>query len=114
MCARSFEARVQFFMFFYVLLTVHHCTLMNQHQLDTLSFVCLRVNACTCFGRYSSIFSRLCTVAVWCNCVQMRWNRNLHAVNTHPTHAITPNSNCAEPPEDGRVTPETSTGIDSE
>jgi hypothetical protein len=38
---------------------------------------------------------------------------NLHAVNTHPTHVITPNSNCAEPPEDGRVTPETCRGIDS-
>jgi hypothetical protein len=30
-----------------------------------------------------------------------------HAVNKHPTHAITPNSNCAGPPKDGRVTPET-------
>jgi hypothetical protein len=62
-------------------------TLMNQHQLDTLSFVCLlRVNAV---------------------------NRNMHAVNTHTTHAITPNRRCAEPPEDGRVTPETCRGIDS-
>jgi hypothetical protein len=38
---------------------------------------------------------------------------NLHAVNTHPSHAVTPNNNCAEPPEDGRVTPETYRGIDS-
>jgi hypothetical protein len=28
-------------------------------------------------------------------------------------HTITPNSNCAEPPEDGRVMPETCRGIDS-
>jgi hypothetical protein len=36
-----------------VLLTVHHGTLMNQHQLDTLFLVCLLgVNASTCFGRY--------------------------------------------------------------
>jgi hypothetical protein len=27
--------------------------------------------------------------------------QNLHAVNTRPTHAITLNSICAEPPEDG-------------
>jgi hypothetical protein len=36
----------------------------------------------------------------------------LHAFNTHPTHAITPDNNCAELPEDGRVTPETCIGID--
>jgi hypothetical protein len=29
------------------------------------------------------------------------------------THVITPNSICAEPPEDGRITPETCRGIDS-
>jgi hypothetical protein len=40
-------------------------------------------------------------------------HRNLHAVNTQPPHAITPNSICAEPPEDGRVTLETCRGIDS-
>jgi hypothetical protein len=75
---------------FDVLLTVHHGTLMNQHQLDTLFLVCLlRVNA-GCGGY-----------------------RNRHAVNTHRTHPITPNSICAEPPEDGRVTPETCSGIDS-
>jgi hypothetical protein len=34
-------------------------------------------------------------------------NRNPHAVKTHPTHATAPNINCTEPPEDGRVTPET-------
>jgi hypothetical protein len=44
---------------------------MNQHQLDTLFLVCLLgVNASTCFGRYSFIFTRLCTAAVWCNCVR--------------------------------------------
>jgi hypothetical protein len=37
------------------------------------------------------------------------WN----AVNTHPTHVVTPNSNCAEPPEDGRVTLETCRDIGS-
>jgi hypothetical protein len=36
-----------------VLLTVHHGTLMNEHQLGTLFLVCLlRVNASTCLGRY--------------------------------------------------------------
>jgi hypothetical protein len=45
-------------------------------------------------------------VALW-------FHRNLRAVNTHPTHAITPHSNCAEPSEDGHVTPETCKGIDS-
>jgi hypothetical protein len=46
-------------------------TLMNQHQLDTLFLVCLlRVNASTCFGRYSPIFRRLCTGAIWCNYVR--------------------------------------------
>jgi hypothetical protein len=44
---------------------------------------------------------------------QQQRNRNLHAVNTHLTHAITPNSICAEPPEDGRVTTETCRGADS-
>jgi hypothetical protein len=53
------------------LLTVHRGTLMNQHQLDTLFLVCLlRFSASTCFGRYWPIFRRLCTVAVWCNCVR--------------------------------------------
>jgi hypothetical protein len=96
--------------------------LINQHQLDTLFLVCLlRVNASTCFERYSPIFRRFCTVAIWCNCVrgmcvdrvQVAVNCNPHATNTHPTHAIAPNSNCAEPPEDGRVTLETCRGIDS-
>jgi hypothetical protein len=94
--------------------------LINQHQLDTLFLVCLLgVNASTCFGRYSPIFRRLCTDGIWCNYVRrlcvdrVRWNHNLHADNTHPTHAITPNSNSTEPPEDGRVTPETCRGIDS-
>jgi hypothetical protein len=31
----------------------------------------------------------------------------------HPTHAITPNSICAEPPEHGQVTPEACRGTDS-
>jgi hypothetical protein len=43
-----------------------------------------------------------------------RLHRNLHVVNTHLTYVITPNSICAEPPEDGRVTPETCRGIDSQ
>jgi hypothetical protein len=33
----------------------------------------------------------------------LRWNCNLRAVNTHPMHAITQNSPCADPPEDGQV-----------
>jgi hypothetical protein len=46
-------------------------TLMNQHQLDTLFLFCLwRVNASTCFGHYSPIFRRFCTVAIWCNYVR--------------------------------------------
>jgi hypothetical protein len=44
---------------------------------------------------------------------RLRHHRNLHAVNTNSTHIITPNSICAEPPEDGRVTPETCRGNDS-
>jgi hypothetical protein len=54
-----------------VLLIVHHGTLMNQHKLDALFLVCLlRVDASTCFGLYLPIFRRLCTVAVWCNCLR--------------------------------------------
>jgi hypothetical protein len=34
-------------------------------------------------------------------------SHNLHPVNTHPMHVIIANIICAEPPEDGRVTPET-------
>jgi hypothetical protein len=57
---------------FDALLTMHSGTLMNQHQLDTLFLVCLlEVNAATCFGRYSSIFMRPCTDAVWCNYVRI-------------------------------------------
>jgi hypothetical protein len=52
-----------------------------------------------------------CKLLTHMNVLQLHCD--LHAVNTHPTHAITPNSNCAEPPEDGRVTPETCRGIDS-
>jgi hypothetical protein len=43
------------------------------------------------------------------DCVQV-------AVEPQPArsqHTVTPNSNCAEPPEDGHVTPETCRGIDS-
>jgi hypothetical protein len=48
-----------------------HAILINQHQLDTLSLDCLLgVSASTCFGRYSSTFRRLCTDAIWCNCVR--------------------------------------------
>jgi hypothetical protein len=80
--------------------------LMNQNQRDTLFLECLLgVNASTCFGRYSPIFRRLCADAIWCNYVLRTWTRNLHAVNTHPTHVIIPNSICAEPAEDGWVTP---------
>jgi hypothetical protein len=39
------------------------------------------------------------------------FHRNLHAVNTHSLHAITLHSNCAEPQEDGHVTPETCRGM---
>jgi hypothetical protein len=54
-----------------VLLTVHHGTLINQHQLDTLFLVCLLiVNASTCFGRLLPIFGRLCTNAIWWSCVR--------------------------------------------
>jgi hypothetical protein len=43
----------------------------NQHKLDTLFFVCLLgVNASTYFGRYSPIFRRLCTDAMWCSYVR--------------------------------------------
>jgi hypothetical protein len=40
-------------------------------------------------------------------------DHDLHLVNTHHTQVITPNSICAEPPEDVRVTPETCRGIHS-
>jgi hypothetical protein len=89
---------------------VHHVTLMNQHQLDTLFLVCLLgVNAFTCFGRFRIICSSSGGATRYTppEDEQVMRNRNLHALNTHPTHAITPNSNCAEPPEDWRVTPET-------
>jgi hypothetical protein len=44
---------------------------MNQYQLDTLFLVCLlKVNASTCFGRYSPIFRRLFTDVIWCNYVR--------------------------------------------
>jgi hypothetical protein len=36
------------------------------------------------------------------------------AFYAHLTHAITPSSFCAGPPEDGRVTPETYRGIESQ
>jgi hypothetical protein len=55
------------------------------------------------------------TACVHVGCVltacKLRFHRNLHAVNTHPKHAITPNSICAELPEDVRVTAETCRGI---
>jgi hypothetical protein len=54
----------------------------------------------------------VCVGCVLAAC-RLWFHRNLHAVNTHPTHAITPHSNCAEPPEDGRITPETCRGINS-
>jgi hypothetical protein len=46
---------------------------------------------------------------VGCVLTACRLQCNRHAVNTHLTHALTPNSICAQPPEDGRVTPETCT-----
>jgi hypothetical protein len=76
-----------------VLLTVHHGTLMNQHQLDTLLWVrLLRANASTCFGRYSPIFRRLCRVAIWCNWVRSQqvsswcWFINLNQVLLYFSH----------------------------
>jgi hypothetical protein len=58
-----------------------------------------------------------CVVELFCRSKTLLltnlWNRNLHVVNTHPTHVITPNIICAEPPEDERVMPETCRGIDS-
>jgi hypothetical protein len=39
----------------------------------------------------------------------VQFHLNLHVVNTQASHVITPNSIFAEPPEDGRVTPETCT-----
>jgi hypothetical protein len=50
---------------------LHHGTLINQHQIDTLFLVCLLgVNAGTCFERYSPILSRLCTDVILCNYVR--------------------------------------------
>jgi hypothetical protein len=65
------------------------------------------------FGVIVCIGCVLTATVVMLTACRLRWNhRNLHAVNTHPTHSITPNSNCAEPPADGRVTSETCRGID--
>jgi hypothetical protein len=47
-------------------------------------------------------------------CENLQWNCNMHVVNTHPTHVITPNIVCAKPPEDERLMPETCRGIDSQ
>jgi hypothetical protein len=58
------------------------------------------------FGVFTCVGCGLTTCRMW-------FHRNLHAVNTHPMHIITPNSICAEPPEDGRVKPETCRGIES-
>jgi hypothetical protein len=81
---------------------------MNQYQFYTLFLVCLlRNNASTCFGRYSPIFGRLCTVAIWCNFMLTACRLRFLRTQLHQ------NSNCAEPPEDGRVTAETCKGIDS-
>jgi hypothetical protein len=59
------------------------------------------------------VFGVITCVGCVLSACRLRWNPNLHAVNTHPTHVITPNSFCADPPEDGRVTPETCKGTDS-
>jgi hypothetical protein len=54
----------------HALVSAHHGTVRNEHQLDTLFLVCLlEFNASTCFGRYSPIFTRLCADVIWCNCV---------------------------------------------
>jgi hypothetical protein len=49
---------------------------------------------------------------VGCVLTACRLQFNPRAVNTHPTHPVTPNSICADPPEDGRVTPETCRGTE--
>jgi hypothetical protein len=53
-----------------------------------------------------------CVECVLTEC-RLRFNRYRHVINTHPTHVITPNAKRADPPADGRVTPETCRGIDS-
>jgi hypothetical protein len=64
-------------------------------------------------GSAQMLFGVIAYVGCVLTTCRLRWkSSNLHAVNTHPTHTITPNSNCAEHPEDGRVTPETCRGID--
>jgi hypothetical protein len=90
---------------FDVLLTMHHGTSMNQQQLDTLSLVCsiksmpLHVSGITCPSSGGSA-QMLFGVIAYVGCVLT-------------AHAITPNSICAELPDDGRVMPKTSRGIDS-
>jgi hypothetical protein len=76
---------------------------MNQHQSYTLSLVYFIKGQCFYFFR-AFLGPRL---------EALGWSRHRHAVHTHHMHAITPNSICAEPPGDGRVTPETCRGIDS-
>jgi hypothetical protein len=72
--------------------------LMNQHQLYTLFLVCLlSVNVSICFGRYSPIFRRLCTVAIWCNyvrrmcvdCVQVAVRNLIFALHVYLFHLST-------------------------
>jgi cellulose synthase/poly-beta-1,6-N-acetylglucosamine synthase-like glycosyltransferase len=48
-----------------------------------------------------------------CNLNYVTVDIRICGVNTHPTHTITPKRNYAQPPEDGRVTPETCRGNDS-
>jgi hypothetical protein len=71
-----------------------YTVLMNQHQLDTLSLVCiLRVNVSTCFGHThpssGGCAQLLFGVIVCVGCVLtacwLHWNHNQLAVNTHST-----------------------------
>jgi hypothetical protein len=62
-------------------------------------------------GSAQMLIAETVCVAVLTACGWRRFHCNLHAVNTHPTQALTPNGICAEPLVDGRVTPETYRGI---
>jgi hypothetical protein len=116
-CYSTYFLKAVYWELYKTLLTSSNSLLMNQHHTDTLFLVCLLVgNPSTCSGRYSPTFRRLCTGAIWYNymrrmCVDYR---NLHVVNAHPTHVITPNSICAESSKNERVTPETQFHPDSD
>jgi hypothetical protein len=73
----------------------------------------LGVTGASSGGSVQLLFGVIACIGCVLTACRLRFHHNLHAVNTHPVHAVTPNSNCAETPEDVRVTPKTCRGTDS-